>query len=167
MRGTLTIVPVANLQAFYAGTRHNPIDLTDLNRCFPGKPDGTVSERLACTLFHEFVLANDMVLSMHGWWHEAVVVPYVEYPEGSSPVARRSREAANAAGLEYLHPYNWLPGQLAAQAVLHGVPTLEPEVGGLGIVLVQREMESRRFQYARTFRRFAAGIFKAWGSIVR
>lgn len=33
------------------------------------------------------------------------------------------------------------------------------------LVLVQREMESRRFLYATVFRRFAVGVFKAWGPI--
>lgn len=147
LRGTLTLVPAANPQAFHAGSRRNPIDLGDLNRSFPGRPDGTLSERLAYTLLHEFVLGNDLVLSMHGWWHEAAVIPYVEYPEGSSAVARKSREAAKAAGLEYLHPYKWLPGQLGAQALLHGVPALEPEVGGLGMVTPEGQRTYRNIVY--------------------
>src|ERR1017187_1331142 len=38
LRGTLTLVPAANPQAFHAGSRRNPVDLGDLNRSFPGKP---------------------------------------------------------------------------------------------------------------------------------
>jgi predicted deacylase len=134
LRGTLTLVPNVNPQAFYAGSRRNPIDFGDLNRSFPGSLAGSLSERLAYTILYEFVLGNDLVLSIHGWWHEGAVVPYVEYPQGRSVVARRSRRAALATGLEYVHPYEWLPGQLGAQAARHGVAALEPEVGGMGMI---------------------------------
>jgi predicted deacylase len=147
LRGMLTLVPAVNPQAVYAGSRRNPIDLADLNRTFPGKPDGTLSERLAYTVFHEFVVGNKLVLSMHGWWHEAAVIPYVEYPLGSSAAARRSRDAALATGLEHLHPYHWLPGQLGAQALLHGVAALEPEVGGMGMVTPEGQRTYRNMVY--------------------
>jgi len=147
LRGTLTLVPAVNPQAFHAGLRRNPIDLADLNRTFPGKPDGTLSERLAYTILQEFVLGNDLVLSMHGWWHEAAVIPYVEYPLGSGAAVRRSRDAALATGLEYLHPYKWLPGQLGAQAVLNGVAALEPEVGGMGTVTPEGQRTYRNMVY--------------------
>ena len=71
LSGTLIIVPVANPQAFYAGMRRNPVDLGDLNRSFPGNPEGTTSERVADLLFQNLVLGSDGVLSMHCWGKEA------------------------------------------------------------------------------------------------
>ena len=90
LNGTLTIVPVANPQAFYAHTRRHPVDsVGDLNRSFPGNPNGTISERLADLLFREFVLRNDYVLSLHGWGRDATVIPYVEHQIDDSAAGRR------------------------------------------------------------------------------
>ncbi len=132
LRGTLTIVPVANPQAFYAHTRRHPVDLGDLNRSFPGNPNGTISERLADLLFRELVLGNDYVLSMHCWGQEATVIPYVEHQIDESPAGRKAAAAALALGLEFAHPYQWPEGLMALSALRHGIAAIEPEVGGLG-----------------------------------
>ncbi len=134
LRGTLTIVPVANPQAFYAGTRRNPVDQGDLNRAFPGNPNGTITERVADLLFRNLVLYNDAVLSMHCWSKEATVIPYVECAADRTAAGRASAALANALGLEFVHPYTWHPGLLVASAVRHGIPAVEPEVGGMGMV---------------------------------
>lgn len=41
------ILPRMNHPAVRAGTRVSPIDGVNMNRCFPGRPDGTVTERIA------------------------------------------------------------------------------------------------------------------------
>jgi len=132
LRGTLTIVPVANPQAFYARARRHPVDLADLNRSFPGNPNGTISERLADLLFRELVLGNDYVLSMHCWGHDATVIPYIEHQEDQSPAGKKAAAAALALGLEFIHPYQWPEGLLALAAIRNGIAAIEPEVGGLG-----------------------------------
>jgi predicted deacylase len=134
LRGILTILPVANPQAFYAGTRLNPVDAGDLNRGFPGNPRGTQTDRLAHALFYGIVLEHDCLLSMHCWSKEATVIPYVEYPSGRSSVSRRSQAAARALGLEFMHPYEWPKGVLGEAGVKCGVPCIEPEVGGRGML---------------------------------
>jgi uncharacterized protein len=151
LRGTLTLVPVANPQAFYAGTRRNPIDLGDLNRAFPGNPEGTLTDRLAHTLFHELVLGNDYVLSMHGWSKESVVVPYVEYPLGNDGACQRSFAAAKALGMEFLHPYKWPKGVLGEAAIRHGISPIEPEVGGMGTVTLEGHSTYREMVYRLLF----------------
>ncbi len=145
--GTLILVPVANPQAFYAGTRRNPVDLGDLNRSFPGKPDGTLSERLARNLFQEIVPGNDCILSMHSLGKEATVIPYVEYPEGKNEVCRKSYAAARALGLEFLHPYNWHPGLLVAAAIRCGIPAIEAEVGSMGTLTAEGQSIYRDLVY--------------------
>ena len=40
-------MPALNLPAFRAGTRTSPIDRGNLNRSFPGEPDGTVTQKIA------------------------------------------------------------------------------------------------------------------------
>jgi len=134
INGAIVIVPVANPQAFYAGTRRNPVDLGDLNRSFPGNASGSMSERLADLLFHNFVSGSDAVLSMHAWSREATVVPYVECTAQRTGVRDESFATARDLGLEYLHPYDWPAGLLVAAATERGIPSVEVEVGGMGIV---------------------------------
>lgn len=137
MEGTLVLVPTANPPAFRAAARRSPHDLTDMNRAFPGKVDGNLTERLAYRLLHDVVLGADLLLSMHGWSTGALVLPYVEYPR-NSPVTSASLAAARAFGLEMLEPLDWHPGLLVAAANRAGIPAIEPEVGGLGCTLPER-----------------------------
>jgi len=80
----------------------------------------------------EFVLRADCILSLHGWSKEASVLPYAEYPDGSSVAAQKSRDAAHALAFPYLHPYTWPAGVLGDAALRHGIPTVECEIGGMG-----------------------------------
>jgi predicted deacylase len=48
LRGSVTAVPVLNLSAFRSRTPFvTPDDGKNLNRCFPGNPHGTFTDRLA------------------------------------------------------------------------------------------------------------------------
>src|SRR5579875_2928864 len=47
VRGRVIIIPAINYPAFRAGTRTSPIDRGNFNRSFPGRPDGTVTEKIA------------------------------------------------------------------------------------------------------------------------
>ena len=143
LTGCVVIVPVANPQAFHAGTRRNPVDLSDLNRAFPGDPSGTITQRLAAVLFEEFVLGSDAFLSLHGWSKEANVIPYAECSLGEGPVVEKSRAAALHLGMEYLHPYIWPPGVLGDAAIRHGIAAVETEVGGMGTITTEGQAITR------------------------
>ena len=45
--GTVIIVPAMNYPAFRSSTRTSPIDKGNMNRSFPGRPDGTVTQKIA------------------------------------------------------------------------------------------------------------------------
>ena len=47
IRGRVIVVPFMNTPAFRAGTRTSPLDGGNLNRTFPGRPDGTPTEKIA------------------------------------------------------------------------------------------------------------------------
>ena len=147
LRGTLTIVPVANPYAFFAGTRRTPVDAGDLNRAFPGDPQGPLTERWADLIFRNLVLGSDAVLSMHGWSKEATVVPYVEYPAEPTRVGKKSAALARALGVEFLHPYEWPAGLLVAAAIRHGIPAVESEVGGGGLITPEGQRSCRNIIY--------------------
>ena len=63
--GCVIIVPFLNYPAFRAGTRTSPIDRGNLNRSFPGKPDGTVTEKIADYIQRHLLPRADFVLDIH------------------------------------------------------------------------------------------------------
>lgn len=64
LRGSLVVVPVVCMPAFLARTRYLP-DRRDLNRLFPGSPDGSFGGRLAATFAQEVVTRCDYAIDFH------------------------------------------------------------------------------------------------------
>ena len=58
--GRLIIVPYMNFPAFQTARRTSPLDGINLNRCFPGKPDGTPTEKIADYFLTQLVPQADV-----------------------------------------------------------------------------------------------------------
>src|SRR4051794_23470020 len=65
LRGRLLIAPVVNPLAFQSQTRHTPQDMQNLNRVFPGDPNGWLTEQLAAAFVREFLPRIDVLLDLH------------------------------------------------------------------------------------------------------
>lgn len=65
VRGRVIIIPAMNQPAFAAGTRTSPIDRGNMNRSFPGRPDGTVTEKIADYFQRVLLPMADVVLDFH------------------------------------------------------------------------------------------------------
>jgi N-alpha-acetyl-L-2,4-diaminobutyrate deacetylase len=65
VRGRLILVPALNVPASKAATRLSPLDGKNLNRCFPGKADGTVTEMVAHYLTTVLFPLADVVIDIH------------------------------------------------------------------------------------------------------
>src|SRR5262249_39051693 len=63
--GRIIILPAMNYPAFLAGTRTSPIDKGNMNRIFPGRPDGTVTEKIADYIERHLLPAAHVVLDIH------------------------------------------------------------------------------------------------------
>jgi N-alpha-acetyl-L-2,4-diaminobutyrate deacetylase len=63
--GRVIIVPAMNQPAFAAGTRVSPIDKGNMNRSFPGRPDGTITEKIADYFQRVLLPMADVVLDFH------------------------------------------------------------------------------------------------------
>ena len=74
--GRVVIVPGMNYPAFRAGTRTSPIDSGNLNRVFPGKPDGTVTEKIADYFQRSLLPMADFVLDLHSGGKTLDFVPF-------------------------------------------------------------------------------------------
>jgi predicted deacylase len=139
IRGCLLIVPVANPPAFAAHRRTSPIDELDLNRLFPGKPDGKPSERIAHCLFNSVLKHANFVFSMHSWYISGVVLPYVEYMHHGA-TAPASLAAAKASGFDIIRISDWSPGLMTRAVNEAGIPGIEAEIGGTGISTLANRM---------------------------
>ncbi|AOF88488.1 succinylglutamate desuccinylase/aspartoacylase family protein [Sinorhizobium sp. RAC02] len=65
IRGSVTILPMANLPAVMAAKRCSPFDGGNLNRAFPGDATGTPTARMAHFLEHTLFPLHDVVLDLH------------------------------------------------------------------------------------------------------
>lgn len=74
--GRVIIVPAMNFPAFQAGTRTSPIDRGNLNRSFPGRPDGTVTEKIADYFQRVLLPLADVVLDFHSGGRTLDFLPF-------------------------------------------------------------------------------------------
>jgi predicted deacylase len=131
--GTLVIIPVANPSAFAAGQRPTAVDDVDLNRVFPGKADGGVSQRLAHALTDAILRHMDLIFTLHGGGAVTRLAWYLEFLDQDSEAGRRSYAAAAAAGFGSLIAFPpEIEGYLLPALGRLGVPVIEGEVGGRG-----------------------------------
>jgi N2-acetyl-L-2,4-diaminobutanoate deacetylase len=76
LSGRVVIVPYMNYPAFRAASRISPIDGANLNRIFPGKPDGTVSEKIADYFQRTLLPMADFVLDFHSGGRSLDFLPF-------------------------------------------------------------------------------------------
>ena len=120
LRGTVRAISCTNTYALQTLTRNTPVDWANLNRVFPGHPDGTFSEQLAHAIWTQ-IQTCDYLIDFHGSGNDSTV-DYV-YVHGSIPLA-------GAFGCEILRDAPAHPGSLSKVATDHGIPTLVSELGG-------------------------------------
>jgi len=75
--GTVVIMPMINPPAIAAGTRTSPIDGKNLNRVFPGKAKGSVTERIAHRITTDILPHVETVYDLHAGGSAAVIAPSV------------------------------------------------------------------------------------------
>ncbi|NNK77485.1 MAG: N-alpha-acetyl diaminobutyric acid deacetylase DoeB [Litoreibacter sp.] len=74
--GCVIIIPFMNLPAFRAGSRTSPFDGGNMNRIFPGRSDGTPSEKIA-DYFQRYLLPRaDVVLDFHSGGRSLDFLPF-------------------------------------------------------------------------------------------
>ena len=98
VRGSIVAVLTASPAAFAARSIYvNPLDGRNLNRCFPGDPAGSPTQRLARWITDHVIAGSDAFLDMHcGDMNEALVSFTGIEDTGDAAVDARSRELADA-----------------------------------------------------------------------
>jgi predicted deacylase len=121
LRGTVTAIPCANPFAYQALTRNTPIDMLDLNRVFPGDPDGLFTHQLAHSIAGIFKDKCDFFIDFH-CGGLMPVVDYV-YVQGDEGLARSLGAKVLYTGAPYV-------GALSDYLRQHGVRSTVVELGG-------------------------------------
>lgn len=124
LSGTLIMVPVVNVFGFITHTRYLP-DRRDLNRSFPGSPNGSPAAQLAHLFLNEVVAKCTHGLDLHTGAIHRSNMPQVR-GDLSNPQAR---ELAQAFGVPLILNAALRPGSLRAAATEFGIPVLVFEGG--------------------------------------
>ena len=104
VRGHLIILTMSNYPAAKAGRRTSPIDGGNLNRHFPGNPNGTVTEMIAHMIEQELMSQVDLVVDMHSGGSSLLYLPSTQAMlDAEGRLDPRERELIDAWGAPYNH----------------------------------------------------------------
>jgi predicted deacylase len=139
LAGTLILVHVANMPSYLGRTiYYSPADGKNLNRVFPGKADGTLSERIAFVLTRDVIDRATHVIDLHCGDGNESLRPYSYWiTTGAPEVAAGGKQLALGFGLDHIIVDTERPVDprasiyLSNTAITRGKPALTIESGGL------------------------------------
>ena len=139
LTGTAILVHVANMPSYLARTiYYSPADKKNLNRVFPGKADGTLSERIALVLTRDVIERATHVIDLHCGDGNESLRPYTYWiTTGKPDVADAGKQMALAFGLDHIVVDRERPPDAARSiylsntAITRGKPALTIESGAL------------------------------------
>jgi predicted deacylase len=140
--GTVILVPLINVPSFEQKVPHvNPVDGKSMNRYYPGKADGTQTERASFLITKEIVERCDHVIDLHGGDLDESLRPYSYWTKtGNEKLDAESRELVLAFGLDTIIVSADRPKDPAASrylentATTRGKASLTAEAGHAGTV---------------------------------
>jgi len=135
LSGRLILIPAMNAPAFSALSRCSPLDGGNLNRAFPGDPDGGPTAMIADWLLTRLIPHCDAVIDLHSGGKASVFVPCALPQLGIDT----RQDAANLALAQAMGlPVIWQMGaqndnrSVNAACALAGVPCIAAELSGGG-----------------------------------
>lgn len=127
LHGTVIGVPIVNLLGFTQGSRYLP-DRRDLNRYFPGNPNGSSASRIAYSFFEEIVGHCDFLIDLHTGSLNRTNMPQVRANLKIPAVVEFTTKFGSTA---VLHSRK-LQGNLRSEATNQGIPAVALELGEPG-----------------------------------
>jgi len=142
LAGTVILLPLVNIPSFEQKVPHvNPIDNKSMNRFYPGKADGTQTERASFLITKQVVDRCDYLIDYHGGDLDESLRPYAYWaPTGKEAQDQISKEMVLAFGLDHIIIWRDRPTDLAATRYLdntstaRGKPSIVVEAGHAGTV---------------------------------
>ena len=140
--GTVIIVPLINIPSFEQKVPHlNPVDKKSMNRFYPGKMDGTQTERASYLITKQIVEQCDHLIDLHGGDTDESLRPYSYWTKtGNERQDQISREMVLAFGLDHIIISTERPKDPQASrylentATTRGKPSITAEAGHAGTV---------------------------------
>jgi predicted deacylase len=140
MSGAVILVHMANPPSFYGRRIYYGPDGKNLNRMYPGKADGTLSERIAHALTTHVIAAATHLVDMHCGDGNESLRPYSYWTiTGDAALDEASKQLALAFGLDHIvidreRPQDPAKSVYTANtALLRGKPAITTESGGMGL----------------------------------
>jgi predicted deacylase len=141
LSGQILMVHAANMPSFLGRTVYfSPVDGKNLNRVYPGKTDGTVSERIAYAITTEVIEKADYVLDLHCGDGNEWLRPYVyQNITGDSAMDKAIERLVMAFGIDHVVVDRDRPTDPARSlycsttAITRGKPAITVESGSLGM----------------------------------
>jgi len=140
LSGTLILVHIANLLSFQKRIiYYNPFDWKNLNRVFPGDPQGTISQRIAYVLKEEIIKKCDFLIDLHCGDGNEALIPYSYWMvSGNKEIDDISKDMVLAFGIKHVIIDKFRPKDivhskyLGNTAILLSKPAITTESGYLG-----------------------------------
>ena len=142
LSGILIIVPLINVQSFVRKVPHlNPVDGKSMNRFFPGRPDGTQTERVSWAIAKQVVERCDYLIDLHGGDLDENLRRYSYWAAtGKEATDTASRAMVLAFGLDHIILQDFQapvapggPVTLTRFAAGFGKPCIAAEAGHAGV----------------------------------
>lgn len=168
LKGTLIIIPVTNTGGFYNYTPYiNPIDKRNMNRVFPGRINGSISEKIAHFISTKIIPISDVFIDAHSGDANEDLLPFVCYYDNKKhpEQTRIAKELSEESGFEYVisYPYKLRDDEPAKfafkQACQAGKIALSFESGKLGYIQ-EEAVERIKRGYYRIFDKLDLYDFK-------
>ncbi|NDH62270.1 MAG: deacylase, partial [Alphaproteobacteria bacterium] len=141
IKGRLVILPSANFPAAMAGQRTSPIDDGNLNRSFPGDPDGTITQQIAHWIEHALLPGFDYSFDFHSGGSSLTYIPSALAPrheDGARMEKILGLLKAFGAPVSYIAAVPQGGGRTFTSASYRqGVLSMGTELGGGGLVTPQ------------------------------
>src|SRR6476659_1875130 len=142
LSGTVIVVPLVNIPSFEQKVPHvNPIDRKSMNRFYPGRMDGTQTERASFMITKQVVEQCDHLIDLHGGDLDESLRPYGYWTKtGNEKQDDISREMLMAFGLDHIIISTDRPKDPQASrylentATTRGKPSITVEAGYAGTV---------------------------------
>lgn len=133
VRGRVILIPSLNFPAAKAATRLSPIDGMNMNRAFPGTPEGAVTSQVAHYLTHVLFPMSDVVIDIHSGGRSMEFVPCSHMHLVPDAEQRRKMLAAMLAwNTDFCFLYADIAGSglLPVEAENQGKVVVTTELGG-------------------------------------
>lgn len=129
--GTVRLAAPAHPAAWAARSRHSPVDGADLARSFPGRPDGSATERVAHAVTEQVIRGSDLLIDLHSGGSRFAMPFLCGYQdEGWRGAAARRFADTFAAHFTWRHEGAPPPGRSLSAAAELGIPAIYVEGRG-------------------------------------